>query len=469
MGLSTRTDTSNRIFGTRRKVVVLAVLLSLVSCSLVFSSYFSTLVYVPDFSSQQNQMNEMIMAAATKQPNTEIIANETVPKGMSLVDSLAQVGSLSTTTQKAIEIVDDISKVRSVEAYSYAQSSSTMEVLGDVDAESSNEAKPKSMPQEPKDWPWPHVHTVRTFFMQNQANLTNLARARIELFKKVCLPTMKAQATQKFLWIIRTDPNLDRSIINEMVNLLKDHPNFYLVGCNTQGETFNEVDVDEIYTGNRTLYLTAKAARKHVPVVETRLDADDGLHMDFLRDIQSRATQSLARDKLKWLMFCSRTAMEWRMYPNTTYGSLANKEQSFCITPGLTVARSVGVHEIPSFCGHHVRVVNVVKRLNKKDSCGYKQTSKCLVILDANRSSGGFNLIRTRTPTSAGMMNVVVSDNMLKREANETMARLKTLQDDFHIPRDGLKWLNKYLEEHVSDIAKDNLKGQCTPGRSCKV
>jgi hypothetical protein len=217
------------------------------------------------------------------------------------------------------------------------------------------------------------------------------------------------------------------------------------------------------------LYLTAKAAREHVPSVQTRLDADDGLHMDFLRDIQSQATQSLVRDKLKWLIFCSQTAMEWRMYPNTTYGSLANKEERFCITPGLTVARSVGVHETPKSCGNHVKVMNAVKRLNKKESCGYNETSKCLVILDAKRSSGGFNLIRTRTPTSAGMMNVVISNEKLSREVKKTMARLQTLQDDFHIPRDGLKWLNKYLEEHLFDIAKDNLKGQCTPGRSCKV
>jgi hypothetical protein len=92
-----------------------------------------------------------------------------------------------------------------------------------------------------------------------------------------------------------------------------------------------------------------------------------------------------------------------------------------------------------------------------------------MVILDAKRRSGGFNVIRARTPTSTGMMDVVVSDEHLSSESDQTMARLQTLQDDFHIPRDGLKLLNKYLEEHIFDIAKDNLKGQCTPGHSCKV
>jgi hypothetical protein len=95
------------------------------------------------------------------------------------------------------------------------------------------------------------------------------------------------------------------SIINEMVDLLKEHPNFFLVGCNTNGDTFEEVNVDQMYTGNRTLYLTAKAAQKHIPMIESRLDGDDALYVKFYQDIQSRTSQSLGRDKLKWLMFCS--------------------------------------------------------------------------------------------------------------------------------------------------------------------
>jgi hypothetical protein len=48
-------------------------------------------------------MNETIMAVATNQPNTEIIANETAPKGRPLVDSsLAQLDSLSTTAKVSL-------------------------------------------------------------------------------------------------------------------------------------------------------------------------------------------------------------------------------------------------------------------------------------------------------------------------------------------------------------------------------
>jgi hypothetical protein len=141
---------TNRIFRARRNVIVLVFFLSLVTHSLVSNSYFSTLAYVPDFSSQQNQMDEMIMAALPKHSNTKIIVNETAPKGMSLMVSLAQLDSLSTTA-KAIEKVGGLSKkiVKSVPANSYAQSSSKMEVAGDVVGAESSSAKVKRLKAEP--------------------------------------------------------------------------------------------------------------------------------------------------------------------------------------------------------------------------------------------------------------------------------------------------------------------------------
>jgi hypothetical protein len=93
--------------------------LRLVAYSLVFASFYSGLAYGPDLNAQQIQMNEIIMAASAKrsnteviaketttetiiakETNTEIIAKETIPKEtapgrMTLVDSLADLDSLS--------------------------------------------------------------------------------------------------------------------------------------------------------------------------------------------------------------------------------------------------------------------------------------------------------------------------------------------------------------------------------------
>jgi hypothetical protein len=82
-GPSTSTDTRNRgaFFGTYRNIVVMVSLLGLVTNSLVSNNYSRMLTFVPDSSSQQNQMSRIVMATVMEQPyDTEIIANETVPK-----------------------------------------------------------------------------------------------------------------------------------------------------------------------------------------------------------------------------------------------------------------------------------------------------------------------------------------------------------------------------------------------------
>ena len=69
-------------------------------------------------------------------------------------------------------------------------------------------------------------------FMQDQGHLKHLARARLYLFRYFCLPTMINQTSQNFLWIIKTDPNLNENVRKEMVELLKPFPHFFLVGTN---------------------------------------------------------------------------------------------------------------------------------------------------------------------------------------------------------------------------------------------
>jgi hypothetical protein len=86
---------TNRIFGTRRNVVVLAFLLILVTYSLVSNSYSSMLAYVPAVVSQQNQMDGMTMTAVTKQP--------TDPATLSNQSQISNGYTATTTTTEADE------------------------------------------------------------------------------------------------------------------------------------------------------------------------------------------------------------------------------------------------------------------------------------------------------------------------------------------------------------------------------
>lgn len=329
--------------------------------------------------------------------------------------------------------------------------------------------------EELQEWGSPHIHIVSTRFMQQQGNLTTLGKARLELFKVFCLPTMKYQTSQDFLWIIRTDPNLDKSLQNEMVDLLKGHPNFYLVASNENkfpsewrdGSEDKELLRSKIFSGDRSLLESAMWLLNDLPLLETRLDADDGLRVQFIESIQQRALSNLTGKKKKdWMYYCIQSAMEWRWFKFKPYGSLMKSyKPSFCATPGLTLGLSVGVTEEAVPKGKHSALFNILKKLPNEKGCGHSSPKMCLVFL----GNSTFDAIRSRTPTSAGMSSVMVHRVTMSRQFNQTSNRLRIMENDFHIPRSDLKMVNTYVGEHIIDIAKDNLKGQCTPGHSCKV
>jgi len=89
------------------------------------------------------------------------------------------------------------------------------------------------MLQELQDsWDHPLVHIVNTRFMQEQGHLKALGRARLYLFQTFCLPSMVQQSTQQFLWIIKTDPQLDPTLLRELIATVEPYPNIYLVASN---------------------------------------------------------------------------------------------------------------------------------------------------------------------------------------------------------------------------------------------
>ena len=218
-------------------------------------------------------------------------------------------------------------------------------VVGKSDNHNKNNSKKKIVIPVEEDWKdVSMIHIVNTRFMQEQGYLKELGNARLLLFQTVCLPSMVHQSTQNFIWIIKTDPKLDPTILRKLQSMLLPYPNFYLVGSNnnylirstvpikqrpnsngtsttttTHPNNIDEYyDIDEddfddedpkvgiawrdggegydllqskIYSGNLTHLYQAMALRHRLPILETRLDADDGLHQQYLQYVQSVAYQ----------------------------------------------------------------------------------------------------------------------------------------------------------------------------------
>jgi hypothetical protein len=352
----------------------------------------------------------------------------------------------------------------------------------------------------PKDWPYPLIHIVHTRFMQEQANLTSLSEARLALWETFCLPSMLGQTTTHFLWIVRTDPQLDPSIRMHLIEAMKDVPHFYLVASNRNfrinqefpgawrdGAQANDLSHSVVYTGNRTLLELAMALESHYTVLETRLDADDGLHKLYLEQMQSQALVSLSSPDVRWMYWCARRHMEWHWMDDArfnatnntsntssttlpaisptvlSYGSLSGMTHSrMCITPGYTVGFAPGTREkdVPVF-PHHT-LVERLKHVPSSQSCG---TDPCVQFVETHL----FEAIRSRTPTSAGMLHVQIAPAELIQTGWLMYAYWDMAYDYFAINREQVQWMNAYLQRHLFEIATDNLLGQCTSGHSCKV
>ena len=360
-------------------------------------------------------------------------------------------------------------------------------------------------PSSEMGWNRPTVHLVHTRFMQDQSQLHRLGQARLELFRRVCLPSMLAQSTQDYLWIIQTDPQLPKTLRRALLQLLRPHPHIFLIGSNrnfgfalnndnnnnnystTTGESTSSGswrDGQEaksffqspIYSGNAQLLRQAYLARELVPVLETRLDADDGLHQRYLETVQQMALERLhlynSNPRLDWMYLCPRKHLEWYPQSNTLKPV---QHSHLCITAGLTVVFGTATQTVPEL-PHDV----LVKQLEKEPGrCGV--VGQCVHLLptlgdqqDSYFSSDNqrlfFGAIRTRSFTSAGMMNTELHRRHRKnRDENEQLALWQLATKLFGIQRDQLDEAQEYLLTHQVEIARDNLHGQCTKGHSCKV
>lgn len=103
-------------------------------------------------------------------------------------------------------------------------------------------------------------------------------RERIELFKQYCLPTMKAQADQSFVWLIFFDQDTPGVFLDEVRGLLAGWPNFRVAQCPVWSLDNLRAAVSQVVKADIKWILT------------TRLDNDDGLAVDFMSRLRSEVS-----------------------------------------------------------------------------------------------------------------------------------------------------------------------------------
>lgn len=343
--------------------------------------------------------------------------------------------------------------------------------------------------QLPKNATYPKVyakgdvfHIIKTRFMQYQPKLVDLGKARLELFKTFCLPSMLHQTTQNFFWLIYTDPELDEYLLEEMKKLLKPYPHFYLVPSlidkRGQGgkDILRKLAPEDFHIGDTDMLFANLKYVNWLAVLESRFDADDALNINYIEEVQKRGRQVFVEDKggRDWMFWCINQAVEWHWVgPGNrqslqTFGALVISrnyaDDNFCHTPGLTVgvARGTFTRTVAKAPHHLLYETLEVEEIE----CGgkYKGTQCLDFVTNFDQCA-----LRSRTPTSASMANVnSLGPKITKEAAEQAVQRWTNVIKDFALLPENTKATNIYLKEKMRPILEDALRGQCTEGHSCR-
>jgi len=297
------------------------------------------------------------------------------------------------------------------------------------------------------------VQFIITPYQQGQSYLPTLGHARMELFKTFTLPSMILNREDGisynspnggFLWIIRTDPKLTKDLRDEMVELLKPYPNFFLITSTEKvnkllNSWLNTSEIDEmvanperILTGDSMIMGNTlrkiRGGYRDTHVTETRIDSDDGMNKKYLRSVRERIGKNFEAGQTSkrrgvdhngevllptWMFFCAASHVQWfpdefsrSDYPSEKDAVLSrlgrlegdggDKGQS-CVTPGLTIAIRAGTYgginegspNVPVGLKDHQRLTHDLKKKTrigteeekKAIGCGLKKPTECLVFL----------------------------------------------------------------------------------------
>lgn len=322
------------------------------------------------------------------------------------------------------------------------------------------------------------VQVIQTRFMQLQPNLLALGEARLRIFETFCLPSILIQSSKKFLWLIRTDPDLHPTLKKPLLAMVQSYPNIILIGSNENPEGFRlhasveDITPRTVWSGSYELVQRYHNEAQSRIVIETRLDADDALHFGFVEYAEAVTIEEMASPETDWMIYCAYKHLEWhhenpfrKPMKESNIGFIVGVNQRGCITPGLSFVYGLQVTRNDMPKGAH-------SQLHKATPfCNDEIKSHCIRHSTELQPAA----LRARTPTSAGMLNVVIGNqgkNLLYSPAesdadvqNEIWTGVRTT---FGIEQEKVQITRRSLNQHLRRIVSDNLKGQCTKGHSCK-
>jgi hypothetical protein len=122
------------------------------------------------------------------------------------------------------------------------------------------------------------------------------------------------------------DPELDEFLLQTLKALLAPFPHFYIVrSLNNEfgqgGKYILDIPPTYFVTGDTHMLYTNLGSVHWLPVLETQLDADDGLNIHYVEAIQRRASIYFGEREnhcgyRAWMAWCLPQTMEWYWQTN---------------------------------------------------------------------------------------------------------------------------------------------------------
>jgi hypothetical protein len=100
---------------------------------------------------------------------------------------------------------------------------------------------------------------------------------------------MQHQTTSDFLWVILVDPLLHPTLFDGLILLVKPYPHFFVVRKKAQEIDLDNLDLALIQVGDTNILKRAAREAKSKILIQTRLDADDGMAINLLDHLQHPA------------------------------------------------------------------------------------------------------------------------------------------------------------------------------------
>jgi len=236
-----------------------------------------------------------------------------------------------------------------------------------------------------------------------------------------------------------------------------------------------------------------------VVVIDNPNDEVDGGVVDVVMQDEAIDEEVEERRMIKnvyippqWTYWCAGRNLDWFITDPTASTIQTNNNNgsvypvihiNMCVTPGITIALrgSYNPLHIPRL--DHDKIISTLRPQGGK-LCNRKGRS----VFDMNEGglhgyqvddgscfhmvTVGIAAVRSRTPTSAGMLGVqpdATQRSIVAKTPTITNVMWNSMKKEFGISNRQLIQTNAYFTEHIFDIAKENAKGQCTAGHSCKV